>query len=295
MEALDIAAFGSFVALALAWVILPLRAPAATPRTRTFSEVAEAYQSSRVDVAPATARSIGATLRAIATVLGDRDPQTLTPDDVQAWISGSSLKPSSARQYLATLRQVLDYAGLDPNPARDRRVRLPRSERTLVDPPSAAEVETIIANVPERFRLPLRLLEATGMRVGELAVLAWGDVDEQGSRLRVKQGKSAAARRWVSVPDWLMVEVAAVCPREDRTPERRVFGGVTPSALKAAMARACRLAGISHYHPHDLRHRRISLWVKQGVPITEIAAAVGHSRTSLTLDTYSHVLLDERG
>jgi hypothetical protein len=31
MEALDIAAFGSFVALALAWVILPLRAPVATP------------------------------------------------------------------------------------------------------------------------------------------------------------------------------------------------------------------------------------------------------------------------
>jgi hypothetical protein len=35
------------------------------------------------------------------------------------------------------------------------------------------------------------------------------------------------------------------------------------------------------------------LKLKEGVPITEIAAHVGHARKSLTLDTYSHVLLDE--
>jgi hypothetical protein len=35
--------------------------------------------------------------------------------------------------------------------------------------------------------------------------------------------------------------------------------------------------------------------VARGVPITSVAAALGHSRKSLTLDTYSHVLLDEGG
>jgi hypothetical protein len=40
-------------------------------------------------------------------------------------------------------------------------------------------------------------------------------------------------------------------------------------------------------------HRWISLQVKRGVPITEISAHVGHSRSSLTLDTYSHVMLDD--
>ena len=59
------------------------------------------------------------------------------------------------------------------------------------------------------------------------------------------------------------------------------------------MRRACVRAGVAHYHPHDLRHRWISLQVKRGVPITEIAAHVGHSKTSLTLDTYAHVLLEE--
>ena len=58
------------------------------------------------------------------------------------------------------------------------------------DPPSAADVDTIIANgAAMRWRLPLRVLEQTGMRVGELQTLAWGDVDEAGSRFRIKAGQ----------------------------------------------------------------------------------------------------------
>jgi integrase len=36
----------------------------------------------------------------------------------------------------------------------------------------------------------------------------------------------------------------------------------------------------------------ISVKIREGVPVTEIAAQVGHSRTSMTLDTYAHVIVD---
>jgi integrase len=213
---------------------------------------------------------------------------------VQEGIGGLTLKPSSVRRYLSTLRALLDFAGVDPNPARDSRVKLPREQRGLVYPPPAKEVETIISHSPPRWRLPLRVLEQTGMRVGELARLEWGDVDETGARFRVKSGKTAAARRWLAVPEWLMEEVAAICPREDRTPERRVFAGFSPDVAKNVMARACKAAGIVHRHPHDLRHRYASVKIAEGVPVTTVAAQLGHSKKSLTLDTYSHVMpLDE--
>jgi integrase len=210
---------------------------------------------------------------------------------VQEWIGGLKLKASSVRRYVATLRGVLDFAGVDPNPARHARVRLPREEQTIVDPPSASEVDTIIATVPPRYRLPLRVLEQTGMRIGELHQLEWGDVDETGNRFRIRNGKTASARRWVTVPEWLMLEVAATVVREDRTAERRVFPGFSPDTAKNAMARACKTAGIVHRHPHDLRHRYASLKIAEGVPVTTVAAQLGHSKKSLTLDTYSHVLL----
>jgi integrase len=113
-----------------------------------------------------------------------------------------------------------------------------------------------------------------------------------GSRFRIKNGKTRAARRWVAVPEWLMVEIAATCPREDRTRERPVFMGFSAVTVKGVMARACKTAGIAHYHPHDLRHRYASVKIAEGVPVTTVAAQLGHSKKSLTLDTYAHVLLE---
>jgi hypothetical protein len=52
-----------------------------------------------------------------------------------------------------------------------------------------------------------------------------------------------------------MLEITGMCPLDDRTAERPVFVGFTVSALKSAMARACKTAGIVHRHPHDLHHR----------------------------------------
>jgi integrase/recombinase XerD len=60
------------------------------------------------------------------------------------------------------------------------------------------------------------------------------------------------------------------------------------------MRRACKAAGIAFYSPHDLRHRYASVKIAEGVPVTDLAAQLGHSRKSLTLDVYSHVLIDER-
>ena len=34
--------------------------------------------------------------------------------------------------------------------------------------------------------------------------------------------------------------------------------------------------------------------VGYGVPVTAVAAQLGHSKKSMSLDTYSHVLIDER-
>jgi Phage integrase family len=139
----------------------------------------------------------------------------------------------------------------------------------------------------------IHVLEQTGMRVGELAALEWGDVDRAELRLRIRTGKTNAARRWVPVPEWLMEEIEATCPPDDRTAQRRVFPGSGRQTIGNAMRNACKAAGLVSYSPHDLRHRYISVKIREGVSVTQIAAHVGHSRKSLTLDTYAHVLIDE--
>jgi integrase len=139
-----------------------------------------------------------------------------------------------------------------------------------VQPPSSGEVRTILANVSERWRLPIRILCATGLRVGELAHVTWGDVDIADSQFRI----------------------AEIGPQLGQQPTAAVFAEMTEAGCRVAMWRACQRAGIANYSPHDLRDRWISVQLKRGVPITEVTAASGHSRSSMTLDTYAHVVTD---
>ena len=51
--------------------------------------------------------------------------------------------------------------------------------------------------------------------------------------------------------------------------------------------------GSVHHDPRIYGHRYASLKLRAGVPVTDLAAQLGHSKKSMTLDVYSHVLLSE--
>ncbi len=77
-------------------------------------------------------------------------------------------------------------------------------------------------------------------------------------------------------------------------PPLRLSDFGTTDALRVAIGRACRDAGVPVFSPHDLRHRRISLLHHQGESWAEIGAKVGQRNLSTTADTYTHVLMDYR-
>ena len=76
-------------------------------------------------------------------------------------------------------------------------------------------------------------------------------------------------------------------PREDRTLEERVFPWLEQGDLRREMARACTAAGLPLYSPHDLRHRRISLWHRQGVIWAQIGQWAGERSLAVTADVHT--------
>ena len=229
-------------------------------------------------------------------LIGETPVHVLDADDVGRAIAtlAETHKPSTVRKSLNVLQQALDHVGVEPNPARDRRIRLPRQARVQITPPETEHVEAVVRVLPARYRLPLLALDATGMRIGELEALTWGDVDEPGGRWRVRPDTSKTGLpRWIDPVDVdIHAAVCATVPREDRDPDARVFPYLDDARLRTALTRACRAAGVPHFSPHDLRHRRISLLVLRGTPIPRVSAYVGHARGSMTIDTYSHVLIE---
>ena len=91
----------------------------------------------------------------------------------------------------------------------------------------------------------------------------------------------------------MFAAVLDLCPRDDRSPERRVFEGFGVDRFRTAIARACVAAGVPVFSPHDLRHRRISLMHLAGVPWARIGEQVGQRDLAVTANTYTHVLTDE--
>ncbi len=79
-------------------------------------------------------------------------------------------------------------------------------------------------------------------------------------------------------------------PPDDRIPERQLFPGLNEGTMRDAIGRASRAAGVPLYSPHDLRHRRGSLWHAGGMPARELAERMGHTKASMSLDVYTHVM-----
>ena len=256
----------------------------------------------RVDVTHGTAIGHRVQLGRVLPLLGSRRVNEITPADVAELVTAlhaDGRKRETIRKSVAALAQVLDFAGLKENPARDRtRVRLPREERQEPTPPTADQIEAVLGLMPRLYAFAVLVLDATGMRVGELEEkgLRCGDLDEPNTRWRVRRAVEKGRRgRWVSLPpDLFAAVIATLPPRDDRPPDEPVFPGLTQERLRTAITRASRASGTPAWSPHDLRHRRISLWHRQGETWALIGARVGQRSLSVTADTYTHVLLDDR-
>jgi integrase len=255
---------------------------------------ADKFITSRIDIDKNTTRNYKTALKKVCQTFGDRDPAAITVDDVAGWVSeiATTHKPGTVQLYLLTFRMLIDYIGLEPNAARDPRVKLPKRVREEPNPPSAEHVIAILEAIHDPLRRLLFVtLEQGALRLCEAVQLRWGDVDRAGLRLRLPRSATKRDKaRWVYLPEWLIDAIEDACPLEDRTPDRRVFQGVTEASAYQTMLRACQTAGVPHYHPHDLRHRRITIWHQSGIPARELAERAGHARPSMSLDTYSHVM-----
>ncbi|MFL5915002.1 MAG: tyrosine recombinase XerC [Gaiellaceae bacterium] len=270
-----------------------------TPESPSFKAAASTWLAARIDVSEGTRTQNRTSLNRAIPLIGGRVVHELTPQDIAAMISQlheAGVRKSYLRKILQATAMTLDYAGrhLD-NPARDKRfVKLPHEDEEEVNPPLAEHVLAAFRLLPPRYRLPLLILDDTGMRISELEKLEWGDIDEPRGRWRLRKSVTKTSRaRWVTPTPVIFTAIVDLCPREDRNLSDQVLNGFSGDAFRTQLGRACTAAGIPLFSPHDLRHRRISLMHLRGVPWARIGEQVGQRSLAVTADTYTHVLLDE--
>jgi integrase len=170
-----------------------------------------------------------------------------------------------------------------------------------------------------RYAPALVLALALGLRAGELLGLRWESVDLDrglvvidraltwvGSKAMWGSPKSKAGRRVLPLPEPARQALLVVRRRqaenrlragaEWKDADGRVVttatGGVPIlNRFKDTLDRLCEQAGVPRLTVHQLRHQCASLLFASGADVKQVQHFLGHSRASVTLDIYTHLLM----
>jgi site-specific recombinase XerD len=222
---------------------------------------------------------------------------------LEEMVDGRRLALATVRRRLACLRAFFRHAaeaGLGPDPFAAWRPRLARPQR-LPRALSRGEVAMLLsgrgaAAADATLATAVRLMLATGLRVGELCRLCREDASPDGGVLRIR-GKGARDRVAYVADARLRRELAAMAGRGRREPgaaELRLFVNrhglpLRPQSVRAKLRRQAAASGLARrITPHMLRHTAATLLIETGVDIRFVQRLLGHASIATT-ELYTHV------
>jgi integrase len=263
----------------------------------------------------------------IKPAIGSVKLTALEPRHVQALLNAKSaagLAPQSVKHIRTVLSSALgramkwelvsrNVAALTDAPTIERedvKPLSPEDARKLLDAAQGHQLEALYS-----------VALALGLRRGEGLGLRWEDVDLDARTLKVLRSlqrikrdgkgsldlvplKTKRSRREMALPDEV---VKALRRHRARQAEQRLVAGprwhesglvfttsrgtpVEPRNAVRHFKALLKKAGIAEQRFHNLRHTAASLLLAQGVHPRVVMEVLGHSRISLTMDVYSHVM-----
>lgn len=237
------------------------------------------------------------------------------------------LSDSSKEDVYKALKSVYKYAvqwkvvSTDPMIGVEKpqsRQKVKEEELNVYEP---AEIEQLfIAAEHELYhwRVFITLALAAGLRRGELLGLEWSRVDFEKKEIDIsttivkgrkgpviKDPKSKASKRLIALDDNMMKELELY--RKHWVAEKLLMGAgriekerewifcnedgthFYPDTPSLWWRRFTERAELRHIRLHDLRHTSATLMIAQKIHAKVIAERLGHSRISVSMDTYGHL------
>ena len=155
------------------------------------------------------------------------------------------------------------------------------------------QIQSIFKFIPNRFQPHFTVLLETGIRVGELTLLYWDDIDYANRFLNIttRRSKSKNRERYIPLTDRT---IAAFQTRKKlKEHETFIFSTMDGkplhrNTLRSVWVRAKICAGIKIGRVHDLRHTFASWLVQSGESIYLVSKLLGHSEVKMT-EIYAHL------
>ena len=250
----------------------------------------------------------------------------MVEDFYRDMVREDNLAPRTAKERVYMLREIETLAikrgHLKSTPVSTALLELKGIRQEKIRTFSAEEVGRVASQVRNRRYVKTArltdLLECyfhiaafSGLRFGEIQALTLDNVDLDRRVIYVRHNltrfdelkgpKTRAGIRDVPMLDHVATLLTAWIERHYIPNDRKLifrtrFGAqlIATNFLKHLwypLLQRCDLGGDDKPHFHALRHFCASYWVSKGMPITDVAALLGHNKFDMTLQTYAHPMM----
>jgi len=277
----------------------------------TFRSFYEDWRERQVWV-PGTRRAMD--LAAGSVTFGNVPLSKIRKSHVEMWVKGMVVKDlavGTIHTRAQNVRSVLRAAVEDRVIPRDPSVgvTLPRRRRAeaSMEIPTTQTVGKILAAADSDFVAFVALCAFAGLRLGEAAAVRLGDVDflrrtlavsrqvqrVNGGAVEIRAPKYGSERTVFLASELVKILARHVellplgedgwlfVGQGDQPPHQNTVGHRWRNTLKSA--------GLTGVRLHDLRHYYASGLIAAGCDVVTVQRALGHSKATTTLDTYSHL------
>ena len=256
---------------------------------------------------------------------GKTNVGSVTTSDVEEYllslISETGLAPKTVRDMLSVFKLIMQYADKHGG-----YVNCNLSAITIKCEPTDFYVFTVeeqhilvdyLLTDPEPRKLGILVSLYTGIRVGELCALKWGDIDldtkllsvtktmqrirdieysassSYKTKIDISSPKSRSSIRVVPLTDFL-VDILREYKKSDDTyfltGHSKFF--VEPRNMQHFFEGVTKATGITKANYHSLRHTFATRCVEAGFEIKTLSEILGHSSVNITLNRYVHTSLE---
>ena len=231
---------------------------------------------------------------------------------------------------LKAIVQMGEDAGIEPSERLHYHIpKYKKSSTRMIEHDHTERLLRYLEDSDKIFDMGLLISICTGIRVGELCGLQWGDVNWSGGTIRINRTvsrirnpetgskterrqrseeendlsktiiyvgtpKTGTSIREIPLPDFLILKML----RYKRDEPCYILTGKTkcmePRGVQRRFKNLLRRRSIPEVNIHALRHAFASRWIENGFDSKALSEILGHSSVKITMDIYVHSNMEQK-
>ncbi|MCI8871320.1 MAG: site-specific integrase [Lachnospiraceae bacterium] len=231
---------------------------------------------------------------------------------------GTGLSPKTVLDILSLLHNIFQYAeniGISiPAAHMSIPVKQNKKQMRIFTIAEQKKLLTFLMNDPKQTSLGIQLCFFTGLRIGEICALKWGDIlieeksifvhqtmqrlqtteNEKGrTKILISSPKSISSIREIPIPAQIFelikkAQISSHYPKEAFLLTGSTTKYVEPRTLQYRFKRILLECGIKDANFHAVRHTFATRCIEVGCDVKSLSEILGHSNVNITLNCYVH-------